>query len=221
MTSSEATLRRHRASRLMEILYVPWVDRTIAIIAILPSAIELYHRYSSRNLSFPRAVLGIQILILIITMVLRRPPVGITPNPWFWLLAFVVSYGILAFTAFAPNARPLVPSLVSGALAVLSAAVMIFARLSLGRSIGFVPANRGIVTSGAYRFMRHPIYTGAFIGLGSFVLHSYSPLNLGLALTLVILFMVKSVVEECFLKDDPQYAAYLRQVRWRWFPGLA
>ena len=221
MTTSDAVLRRGRVSRFMDILYIPWVDRTIAIIAIIPSAIELVHRYTSRNLSFPRAVLGIQLVILIITMVLRRPPLRVTPNPWFWLLAFVASYGILAFTSFAPNGTPLVPSFVSGGLAVLSALIMIFARLSLGRSIGYVPANRGIITTGAYRFVRHPIYTGMFIGLAGFLLRSYTPVNLLLGLTVILLFMIKSVVEESFLKDDPEYAAYLRQVRSRWFPGIA
>ena len=115
----------------------------------------------------------------------------------------------------------MVPSFVTTSLAVISVAVLIYARLSLGRSIGFVPANRGIVTTGAYRFVRHPIYTGVFIALASFVLRSYTPLNLALAVSLVILFMIKSMVEERFLEDDAKYATYLRQVRWRWFPGIA
>jgi protein-S-isoprenylcysteine O-methyltransferase Ste14 len=221
MTSSQVSIKRQRVPRLMEILYVPWVDKTIAVVAILPNAVELYHRYFGGNLSFPRAVLGIQVLILIVTMVFRRTPVRVTPNPWFWLLAFVATYGLLAFIAFTPNGRPLAAFFVSSTLAVVSAAILVFARLSLGRSIGFVPANRGIVSTGAYRFVRHPIYTGVFIALVSFVLRSYSPLNLALAVTLMILFMVKSVVEERVLRDDPEYAAYLRQVRWRWLPGIA
>jgi protein-S-isoprenylcysteine O-methyltransferase Ste14 len=42
---------------------------------------------------------------------------------------------------------------------------IIHARLSLGLSIGLVPADRGIVTRGVYRFVRHPIYTGLLIAL--------------------------------------------------------
>lgn|ERR1700682_2012455 len=221
MSSSQVSVKRQRNSRLMQILYIPWVDKTIAVVAILPNAIELYHRYFVGNLSVPRAMLGIQIVILIVTMLFRRTPVRVTPNPWFWLLAFVATYGILAFTAFASNGRSMVSSFVTTGLAVISVAVLIYARLSLGRSIGFVPANRGIVTTGAYRFVRHPIYTGIFIALASFVLRSYTPLNLALAVSLVILFMIKSMVEERFLKDDAKYSTYLRQVRWRWFPGLA
>jgi protein-S-isoprenylcysteine O-methyltransferase Ste14 len=221
MTSAKVPSEARRASSFMQTLYIPWVDKTIAVAAVLPSVFELYHRYHSADLTFPRAVLGLQVLLLIITMIIRRTPVRVTPNPWFWLLAFVATYGILAFTAFAPNGAPLAPSVVPNVLAFVSAAIIIYARLSLGRSIGFVPANRGIITTGAYRFVRHPIYTGAFLGLLSFVLRSYTPLNLLMAATIVALFMIKSVVEERFLRDDPEYAAYLQRVRWRWIPRVA
>jgi protein-S-isoprenylcysteine O-methyltransferase Ste14 len=210
-----------RAAGLFDLLRVPWVDKAIALVAVLPNAIELYRRYTSANLTFPRAALGIQTFILIATMVLRRTPRRVTPNPWFWLLAFVATYGIMTFVAFAPNGAPVVPTVVPNTLSVVAAAIMVFARLSLGRSIGFVPADRGIVTTGAYRFVRHPVYTGAFTGLTAFVLRSYTPLNLLLAATIVALFMLKSVIEERFLREDPSYAAYLRRVRSRWIPGVA
>jgi protein-S-isoprenylcysteine O-methyltransferase Ste14 len=220
--SAPAPIKSEPTSRFMRMLSIPWVDKTIAIVAVIPHTIEFYHRYASATLTFPRAVLGIQFFILIITMVIRRTPVRVTPNPWFWLLAFVATYGVLTFTAFTPNGHPIVPLIVSDALAVVSAIVFIYARLSLGRSIGFVPANRGIVTRGAYKFVRHPIYTGAFLAMLALVLRSYSRLNLVLGATIVLLFMVKSIVEEYFLKrDDPAYAAYLQRVRWRWFPGIA
>jgi hypothetical protein len=33
-------------SRLMEFLTTPWVDKTIAVIAVTPNSLELYHRYT-------------------------------------------------------------------------------------------------------------------------------------------------------------------------------
>jgi hypothetical protein len=78
-------------------LAIPWVDKTIAILASIPFAVEPYRPWLGGKVSSPRAVLGIQILVLIVVMVLRKPPVRITPNPWFWLLAFVTSYGFLPF----------------------------------------------------------------------------------------------------------------------------
>jgi protein-S-isoprenylcysteine O-methyltransferase Ste14 len=220
--SAPASIQTQPKSRFMRMLSIPWVDKTIAVVAVTPHVIELYNRYTSAKLTFPRAVLGLHFFILIITMVFRRTPVSVTPNPWFWLLAFVVTYGGMTFTAFTPNGHPIVPILASNTVAVVSAVVFVYARLSLGRSIGFVPANRGIVTRGAYKFVRHPIYTGAFLAMLALVLRSYSRLNLVLGATIVLLFMVKSIVEEYFLKrDDPAYATYIQRVRWRWFPGIA
>ena len=40
-------------------------------------------------------------------------------------------------------------------------------------------------------------------------------------LLMTALIMIRSVVEERFLGEDAEYAAYLKQVRWRWFPGIA
>jgi protein-S-isoprenylcysteine O-methyltransferase Ste14 len=76
------------------------------------------------------------------------------------------------------------------------------------------------VTRGAYRFVRHPIYTGTFISLLAFVLRAYSPLNLTIAVALIASLMLRGLVEEHFLREDPAYAAYLAEVRWRWFPGI-
>ena len=202
-------------------LAIPWVDKTIAILASIPFAVELYRRWLGGKVSFPRAVLGIQILVLTIVMVLRKPPVRITPNPWFWLLAFVTSYGFLAFPALAPPGAALAPAVVANGLAVLSVVILVYALLSLGTSISFVPSQRDIVTRGAYRLVRHPIYPGVFIALLVFIVHAYWLVNLEIAVTLIVLLMIRSVVEERFLRADATYAAYLRQVRWRWFPGIA
>jgi hypothetical protein len=56
-------------------LAIPWVDKTIAILASLPFAVELYRRWMGGHVNFPRAVLGVQLLVLILLMVLRTAPV--------------------------------------------------------------------------------------------------------------------------------------------------
>lgn len=42
---------------------IPWVDKTIAIVACLPFAVELYRRWAVGHVNFPRAVLGLQLLV--------------------------------------------------------------------------------------------------------------------------------------------------------------
>ena len=219
MVASETKIQQNR--QLMNLLYVPWVDKTIAVIAIIPNAMGLYWRYMDHNLNFVRAVASIQVFILIITMIIRRTPLRVTPNPWFWLLAFAATYGMFFFATFGQTGAALVPRVIPDSLAIISAAVAIYARLSLGRSIGFVPADRGIMTGGAYRFVRHPIYTALFLTLAALTLRSYTPINLAGALIIFTLFVIKSIVEERFLSEDKQYAEYMKKVRWRWLPGIA
>jgi len=204
----------------MDLLAIPWVDKSIALVATIPFVIELYRRWVVGHVSFPRAVLGIQLLVIIVVMVLRTAPVRVTPNPWYWLLAFVTTYATLGFSAYADPGVTLIAPLVGNSLAIVSALIIVYSLLSLGRNIGFIPAQRRLVTRGAYRFVRHPIYTGTFISLLAFVLRAYSPLNLTIAVALIASLMLRGLVEEHFLREDPAYAAYLAEVRWRWFPGI-
>ena len=54
------------------------------------------------------------------------------------------------------------PRLPAAAITVMLAGILlqVAAKLALARSVGIVPANRGIKTSGPYRFLRHPMYAG-------------------------------------------------------------
>ena len=206
--------------RFMDLLAIPWVDKSIALVATIPFVIELYRRWVVGHVNFPRAVLGIQLLVIIVIMVLRTAPVRVTPNPWYWLLAFVTTYATLGFSAYAEPGVTLISPLLGNSIAMVSAVVIVYSLLSLGRNIGFVPAQRRLVTRGAYGFVRHPIYTATFISLLAFVLRAFSPLNVLVGVALIALLMFRGVVEERFLQEDPAYAAYLAEVRWRWLPGV-
>lgn len=59
---------------------------------------------------------------------------------------------------FMDRGHPLVSAQLSNLIAVAALLFSVWARLSLGRNMGFVPAQREIVTTGAYRYVRHPIY---------------------------------------------------------------
>src|SRR5262249_54445664 len=151
----------------------------------------------------------VQLALIIITMLLRRPAVRITSNLLFWGLAFVATYWGLLTVAFYQDGRALAPSWLVATVDLLSLAIAIWARLSLGRNIGIVPAERQIVVRGAYRYMRHPIYTGVFLSLLAFELSSFTWVNLLLDTISAGLWVIKSFVEESFLRKNPDYAQYM------------
>ena len=105
-------------------------------------------------------------------------------------------------------------------LACLGLVLTAYARLSLGRNIGYVPAQRELVTRGAYAFVRHPIYTAIFVNYLALILLHYSPLHLILVCIGIFWYVLRSILEEKFLAVDPRYAEYMLRVRRRWIPGL-
>lgn len=209
------------SSNLIRVLSLPWLDRTIAAIACVPLVYLAYYRYEHWHHGLPLIAAALGVLILVATMIFRRPPKRVTPNPLYWLLAFVATYWQILVLSLLQQGRPLVANWITDAIAILGLLIVIWARLSLGRNIGFVPAQRNLVSQGAYAYMRHPVYTGGFVTSLAFLLRAYSPQNaLLLGLGVLWFIPIKSLVEEDFLRADPQYAAYMKRVRARWIPFL-
>jgi protein-S-isoprenylcysteine O-methyltransferase Ste14 len=204
---------------LIRVLSLPWLDRTIAAIACVPLVYLAYYRYQHWHHGFPLIASALNVLIVVVTMVIRRPPKRVTPNPWYWLLAFVATYWDLLVLAFLQQGQPLVSNWMTDAIATAGLLIFVWARLSLGRNIGFVPAQRELVHNGPYAYMRHPVYTGGLLTTLAFLLRAYSPQNaLLMGLRILWFIPIKSLVEEDFLRADPQYAAYMKRVRARWIP---
>ena len=207
------------SSNLMHVLSLPWLDRTIAAVACVPLAYGVYYRYVHFHHGLPLMASVLNTSLLIVTMVVRRPPKRVTPNPLYWLVAFVASYWLVFVIFFLQKGTPLVANWITDSLAILGLLVVLWARVSLGRNIGFVPAQRDLVSTGAYAYVRHPVYTGMLITTTAFVLRAYSPVNALLMGFHVLWFIpIKSLIEENFLRHDPQYAAYMQRVRSRWIP---
>lgn len=207
-------------SRVISFLANPVVDKTIAVIASLPFLYLLYLRLHEGTLNLARINLAIQYLLLVGTMLARRTPVRVTTNPLFWLLAFVATYWPLLTASVITPGVAIIPPWFGAVLSFLGLVIIVYARLSLGRNIGFVPAQRRLVTTGAYGLVRHPIYTGVFVNYLALALWVYSPGNVVICGLGALWFVVKSFIEERFLAVDPEYAAYMQRVRWRWLPWI-
>jgi protein-S-isoprenylcysteine O-methyltransferase Ste14 len=162
-------------------------------------------------------LLASETLVVIFT-VLRRAPSIVDRTLRARLLTTISMMG-------PPLVRPAsVAALFSEPLTVaLSAAgllVVIGGKLSLGRSFGLMPANRGIVSTGLYRFVRHPIYLGYLITHVGFVAANPTLWNTLTLLTADLALMIRATCEEKTLARDPEYRSYLERVRWRVVPGL-
>jgi protein-S-isoprenylcysteine O-methyltransferase Ste14 len=204
----------------MGFLTTRWVDKAFAVIGLAPFVYSVATNYQYARHDLPTALWLVDMLIIFSTVAFRKTPVRITPNPWFWALAFVATYWSFITWGLQDQGRAVAPNLLINAFAIVGTVIELWGRFSLGRNIGFVPAQRDIVVRGAYRFMRHPIYSGVFIGFLAEGLAYYSLRNLLITGGAIFWFAIKSLAEESFLKKDAAYAGYMERVRWRWFPGL-
>lgn len=120
-----------------------------------------------------------------------------------------------------PSTLPaLAPEVVTVIVSMVGLLVVVTGKLTLGRSFGLVAANRGVVSKGVYRLVRHPIYLGYLITHVAFVAANPSPWNIALLGLADTALLRRAMCEEQTLARDASYAAYLRRVHWRILPGV-
>ena len=166
-------------------------------------------------------VTGLLLLVseaLVVALTLVRRNAAIVDRSW----------KARTLTAFATFGPPLVrPSAVAAApesltivISAIGLMIVVLGKVSLGRSFGLTPANRGIVCSGMYRVVRHPIYLGYLITHLGFAMANPADWNLAVLALADVALMLRAICEEQTLAQDEQYRAYMRRVRWRVIPGL-
>ncbi|KXU94035.1 isoprenylcysteine carboxyl methyltransferase [Caballeronia megalochromosomata] len=127
----------------------------------------------------------------------------------FYYLAFRLEPGI-----------HLIPELAAVGLQITGIVIQICAKLTLRRSFGLLPANRGVVVRGPYRILRHPIYFGYLIRDVGFLLPNFGVQNI---LVLAVHFGVqvcRVIREELVLSKDRNYREYMSRVRYRLVVGV-
>ena len=101
---------------------------------------------------------------------------------------------------------------------IFSLIIMLVAIKDLGRNLSPLPrptTNGNLVTSGIYRFTRHPMYYSLiFISVGFFIIN-LSIYNLFLTISLVLIIRFKIVLEEHYLKNKfKNYLLYKNKVKY-------
>jgi protein-S-isoprenylcysteine O-methyltransferase Ste14 len=150
---------------------------------------------------------GVALLFAVFT-VGRAAPRRPARNP----LALVACAGaMLAVIAFAGPGPDVPAALVIGgeALAVAFCAWLLVSVSFLGRCFGVLPEARGLVTSGPYRLVRHPVYLGELGACAGLALAAPSALNGALLAGFAAAQWVRMGLEERALSEAfSEYAAY-------------
>jgi protein-S-isoprenylcysteine O-methyltransferase Ste14 len=156
-------------------------------------------------------------LVVVLTLVRRRA--GTIDRSWrARILTLCSTFGPLMLRPVSAGA--LLPELTTIVIGVAGITVVVCGKMSLGRSFGLAPANRGIVSTGMYRFARHPIYFGYLVTHVAFLLANPSLGNAALLAVADIALMFRAVCEEETLAKDGAYREYMQRVRWRILPRV-
>jgi protein-S-isoprenylcysteine O-methyltransferase Ste14 len=122
--------------------------------------------------------------------------------------------GITALIATKTIVSTFLPAIVAQAAAF---ALMLWARRTFGRRsfhLGADPTDGGLVTTGPFRFVRHPIYTAVCIFVWAAHLGSPSIQTLLFAVLVTIGAVMRVFCEEHFLVQQyPEYKSYSRKTK--------
>ena len=167
-------------------------------------------------------VTGLLLLVseaLVVVLTIVRRPARVTDRSIAVTVATVLSLG------GPPLVRPasvpaFAPDLVTALISVAGLLLVVSGKVTLGRSFGIVPANRGVVSGGPYAFMRHPIYAGYLVTHVAFLIAHPSAWNMAILTIADSALIVRALREERLLRADRQYEAYCGRVSWHLVPGV-
>jgi protein-S-isoprenylcysteine O-methyltransferase Ste14 len=154
--------------------------------------------------------------MVVLFLLIRRGTDRISLNPRDWIVASAATVGPLLVvdpgTVFLPR--------VGFVVLMIGFVLHVGAKLALRRSMGMVPADRGVKTLGLYAFIRHPMYLGYIVTHLGFLLAAPSPSNASVYAVTWALLVTRIFLEERFLSLNPDYRAYRAEVRYRLIPGV-
>lgn len=156
--------------------------------------------------------------LVVVFLLLRRRTEAISRLPSEWTIALMATCAPLLVE---PGVgRALVSPPLAAAVLLIGMFLQVHAKITLGRSFGCVPANRGLKLEGPYRFVRHPMYAGYLLSHTAFLAMNPTLWNLAVYGVSYGSQVCRLLAEERFLANDPDYRAYSEVVRFRLIPGI-
>jgi len=148
----------------------------------------------------------------------RRVSTEISTRGADWVVASL-TVGLAMFLRPHPVTGPVIAT-ASTAFEAVGIVGLLGSLLSLGRSFGIIPANRGIKRLGMYHIVRHPVYASELIFNVGYLMSNPSGRNLLLVIMVAAGLVYRLIAEERLLCRDNAYRDYVKAVRYRLVPGI-
>jgi protein-S-isoprenylcysteine O-methyltransferase Ste14 len=167
-------------------------------------------------------VTGLLLLVsesLVVVMTILRRRTGIVDRSAAAAVVTLLSLVGPTMLRVVPGAG-LLPDMLTAVVSSIGLLIVIAGKITLGRSFGIVPANRGVVSGGPYEFVRHPIYAGYLLSHVAFACAYPTAWNVSVIVLCDTALVVRALYEEKLLKTDGVYQSYCERVAWHIVPGL-
>jgi protein-S-isoprenylcysteine O-methyltransferase Ste14 len=155
---------------------------------------------------------------VVVLTIFRRQTSTVDRSFIAWATAFISMIGPSLVRAV--DVAPLVPDAATAAVSGVGVCIVIVGKLTLGRSFGIIAANRGVVASGPYKIVRHPIYVGYLLTHVAFAAAHPTALNIALIVLGDSALIIRALCEERTLVADERYREYCHAVAWHFVPGV-
>ncbi len=175
--------------------------------------------YVAGRLGYIEIAFVAQNAIMVTLILVRRQHLSMDRNVLHQTVAVVAFFSGLALMD-TPAAGSRVALGVSRGVIMAANLLGAAALLNLGRSFGILISLRRITTGGVYSVVRHPMYASDILLRIGYIIGNFSPFNMAVVVLSSACYVWRALLEERFLRQEPEYRAYMARVRYRFIPYL-
>ena len=195
-----------------------WAARAIVCVMFGALCVNIFQEFARTGHITGLMLLASESLVIVLTLT-RRRATRVDRSIPASIVTFVSVAGPPLLRADGDVAA-LAPDVLTGVVSAIALLLILSGKLTLGRSFGLVPANRGVVVQGPYTAVRHPIYSGYLVAHIAFLAAHPGTWNIVVLAIADGALIFRALLEERVLSSDAHYRAYCRRVAWHLVPGV-
>jgi protein-S-isoprenylcysteine O-methyltransferase Ste14 len=226
LCSDFVRLQQSRAYDLL--MRVPLLGWSMFCATLQMASLARYVREADAALAFATYAVNLAmrlstiafLLLLAASVALRARPTGKARGLEPRISAFAGAFLVYTIPFFPRRELSVTAEMVSTLLILFGSAAAVITLVRLGRSFSMMAEARRLVTSGPYRYVRHPLYLAEELAMVGLSMQFFS-LSTAIVLAVQIAFQLRRMQnEETVLTEIfPEYAAYRRRTS-RLLPGI-